>query len=65
MKVFVNTKEIEVLETATLPDALEKFCAIPPFAVMVNEEFVAKSQQENFVLSEHDKIEVLSAIQGG
>ena len=65
MKIYVNTQEIEVLDTSSLPEVLKEFGAIPPFAVMVNEEFVPKSRQENFCLSAGDKIEVLTAIQGG
>ncbi|WP_130537314.1 sulfur carrier protein ThiS [Thiomicrorhabdus indica] len=65
MKVLVNMQQIEVSEAGLLAQALHLFGATPPFAVMVNEEFIPKSQQEGFVLKEGDKVEVLGAIQGG
>lgn len=65
MKVIVNTQEIEISESATLHQALKRFEAQPPFAVMVNGDFIPKSQYETHQLKENDQVEVLAAIQGG
>jgi sulfur carrier protein len=65
LKVFINNSGYEIAEGGTLKQALLDFEAKPPYAILMNDLFVPQSEHAFFVLTTHDKIEVISAIQGG
>lgn len=65
MIIYINTQAFEVDEAVTLKHALTEFGALPPYAILLNEDFLPKSEHETRLLLEGDKVEVISAIQGG
>ena len=65
MIVFINNESYEVVEGNTLLQALLKFGAKSPYAILVNDTFLPQSEHEHFILTPNDRIEVISAIQGG
>ena len=65
MKITLNQNATELPASATVADALAQMQAKPPFAVAVNTVFVPKSQYASHVLSEGDKVEVISPVTGG
>ncbi|QKI89264.1 sulfur carrier protein ThiS [Thiomicrorhabdus xiamenensis] len=65
MKIEINGHELVLEEGQTLQSALSLFGARMPYAVMLNEEFVPNSEHEQRILHGGDKVEVVSAIQGG
>jgi sulfur carrier protein len=65
MKVFINKKEYELAAHATVADAVAAIEARPPFAAAVNTQFVPKTQYTQHLLSEGDRIEIISPVTGG
>lgn len=65
MNIYINEQLMAVDVECPLLKALEIFGAQPPFAVLYNGDFLPKSQHDSLVLIENDRIEVVSAIQGG
>ena len=65
MIIFINNWSHEIVKGSTLKQALLVFGAEPPYAILVNEVFLPQSEYEHFVLTPNDRIEVISAIQGG
>ena len=65
MNVLINQEPRELLEGATLADAL--LVSEPPavFAVAVNLQFVPRSRYAQQVLTEGDRIEIIAPITGG
>jgi len=50
---------------STVEQALTEFNAKPPYAVLLNGQFLPNSLYPKTYLESGDKIEVISAIQGG
>lgn len=65
MKVFLNGAEHELAGVCTLAELVNKLAPIAPYALAVNEQFVAKQNAADVILASGDKIEILSPIQGG
>jgi len=65
MKVWINQREYELPEGATLADAVAALAAQPPFAAAVNTQFVPRSQYAAQPLREGDRIEIISPVTGG
>lgn len=65
MNIFVNGTKHTVPENSSLMDALEKFARQSPYVVMLNQEFIPKSQYAVWRLREADELEIIVAIQGG
>lgn len=65
MKITLNQQATDLQDKATVAEALAQMQAKPPFAVAVNTVFVPKTQYENRVLNEGDKMEVISPVTGG
>lgn len=65
-KTLLSVCESE-FQTNTLPlqQVLRELRPQEPFAIMLNQEFVPKSQYEAFNLYEGDALEIVGAIQGG
>lgn len=67
---IVNTEVNSETEQTTdngksLYKIVERFGAMPPFALAVNGQFVPKSQHAHYQINEHDVIDILSPVQGG
>ena len=65
MIVFINNHLYTLKPEASLKQALFEFGAETPYALLVNDVFVPKSEHEHYILTQNDRIEVISAIQGG
>jgi len=65
MNIYMNAQPFEVKKGDSVEQAVSAFGAIPPYAILLNENFLPKSEHENTLLAEDDKVEVISAIQGG
>ncbi len=65
MMVFINNEAYEVVESSTINNAVLVFGAKPPYAILVNDTFLPRSEYEHFILTTNDRVEVISAIQGG
>lgn len=65
MKITLNQQASDLQANATVADALAQMQAKPPFAVAVNTVFVPKTQYAAHMLSEGDKMEVISPVTGG
>jgi len=65
MNIYINQKAFSFNHDITLNDALEAFKATPPFAILINGEFLPQSEHDSVQLKESDKVDVIGAIQGG
>jgi len=65
MDIFINQQLFSFDSEVSLIEALEKFKAIPPFAILLNDEFLPQSEHKSTFLKDNDKIDVVGAIQGG
>jgi sulfur carrier protein len=65
IEVEINASRFQVAKDSTLEQALTEFNAKPPYAVLLNDQFLSNSLYPRTYLVEGDKIEVISAIQGG
>ncbi len=70
MKVFINGEERQLTTNSiTLKTLLKTYyphlLEAKGIAIAVNQEVVPKSRWENYRLKEKDKIEIVSAFQGG
>ena len=65
MMVFINNEAHEVVESSTINNAVLMFGAKPHYAILVNDKFLPRSEYEHFILTQNDRVEVISAIQGG
>jgi len=63
--IFINNETHEIAESSTINEAVLMFGAKPPYAILVNDSFLPLSEHERSVLTANDRIEVISAIQGG
>ncbi len=65
MMVFINNEAHEIAESSTINEAVLMFGAKPPYAILVNDTFLPLSEHEHFILTPNNRVEVISAIQGG
>ncbi|WP_214326531.1 sulfur carrier protein ThiS [Nonomuraea sediminis] len=66
MKVTINGAAHEVAEGTTVAQAVRNLTpATTGVAVAVNDEVVTRSSWETTALADQDRIEVLTAVQGG
>ena len=66
MKVNINNAEIELIDGATLAQALEKAGITPSWiAVAINETVVPKTEYATRQLAEGDSILIIKAFYGG
>ncbi len=63
--IFINDSHLTFDQETTLAEAVQKFEAKPPYVLLVNNQFVPASQHNQTRLSNNDRIEIISAIQGG
>lgn len=65
MHVLINRVRHDVLQGATLADALSLVNACTPFAAAINLAFVPKTRYDKTLLQEGDQIEIITPITGG
>ncbi len=65
IEIEINTRPFQVAKDSTVEQALTEFNAKPPYAVLLNEQFLSNSLYPRTYLVEGDTLEVISAIQGG
>ncbi len=65
IQVDVNTMPFQLAQASTVEQALTKFNAKPPYAVLLNGQFLPNSLYLKTHLADGDRLEVISAIQGG
>lgn len=65
MIIFINDTQTQVPSPSTLLEAVSAFGAQPPFALLLNQNFIPASEHETTSVQENDRIEIISAIQGG
>lgn len=64
-KIYINDTPTEVKSCMFLPDILKLFGAQQPYALLLNSSFLPSSKHDSIQLKPDDRIEVISAIQGG
>ena len=65
IQVDVNTMPFQLAQASTVEQALTEFNAKPPYAVLLNGQFLPNSFYPTTNLADGDRLEVISAIQGG
>jgi sulfur carrier protein len=65
MEIQINQTPFAVPDHATVADALLAFGAVPPFAVALNGEFVARTRHAGQSLAAGDRLEVVQPVTGG
>lgn len=65
MNIVINQQTFTFEKEVNLPTALELYKATPPFAVLLNDEFLPQSEHQTTWLKDDDHIVVVGAIQGG
>jgi len=65
MNIIVNQQIVLVENPINVLDVIEKGEFVPPYAVLLNDEFLPYSQYKNTLLKENDNIDIVTAIQGG
>lgn len=63
--IHINDQPMNIKTGSSLLDAVIAYGAVPPFALVLNQNFVPASEHDNTTLQNNDRIEVISAIQGG
>ena len=63
--ISVNGDTVETTKDITLDKLLKQLGYIEGFAVAINTTFVSISQYKQTIIKNGDKIDILSAIQGG
>jgi len=65
MNIIVNQDVMSFEGKVNITKVIEKGEFLPPYGVLLNDEFVPYSQHKETWLKENDKIDIVSAIQGG
>jgi len=65
MNIIVNQQTVFFEQEVNVSKVIEKGEFSPPYAVLLNDEFLPCSQYSNTWLNENDEIDVVMAIQGG
>ncbi|QCU90755.1 sulfur carrier protein ThiS [Thiomicrorhabdus sediminis] len=65
IQILINEQEFELAEQSSLADAAQAFGATMPFALLLNNKFIPASEHQTTAIDNHDRIEIISAIQGG
>ena len=64
-EIYINNVPCEIKSNMNLPEVLKLFGALQPYALLVNRTFIPSSKHNTLQLHPDDRIEVISAIQGG
>ena len=65
MNIIVNQQTVIFEQQVNVTKVIEKGDFLPPYAVLLNDEFLPYSQYQKTWLKENDKIDIVTAIQGG
>jgi len=65
MNIIVNQQKVIFEQQVNVLEVIEKGGFLPPYAVLLNDEFLPYSQYQKTWLKENDKIDIVTAIQGG
>ncbi len=65
IQITINADDFMLPSGSTVEQALVLFKAQPPYAVLLNGQFLPRSSYSQTLLAIGDTIEVVSAIQGG
>ena len=65
MNIFINQVPHDLLEGATLTDAVALLQVRPPFAAAVNLQFVPNTQYAQTQLQPDDRIDIIAPVTGG
>ncbi len=66
IEIFVNGKRYTVSGSVVLLDVLRRLeYKETQIAVAVNEEFVSRSQYQQWALADADRLDIVSAVEGG
>ena len=66
MKVLVNGSAEEIAAGTTVADVVDRWARSPSgVAVAVNEAVVTRAEWSGTTLAEGDRVEILTAVQGG
>lgn len=65
MNIKINEQEYTFEKKVTLTDVLKRYQMFQPYAILLNDEFIPKSEHAGTWLKENDKVDVVGAIQGG
>ncbi len=65
MNIIVNGENILIDESTTVTALIAIRQPQPPFAVAVNDQFVARESYEALYLQEADRVEIVSPMSGG
>jgi sulfur carrier protein len=65
MHVLVNNQVIEMGRETSLLVALAHYGAQAPYAILLNDRFLPHSAHAQTQLNANDRVDVISAIQGG
>jgi sulfur carrier protein len=66
MKVLVNGSTEEIAAGTTVADVVDRWARSPiGVAVAVNEAVVTRAEWTGTILAEGDRVEILTAVQGG
>lgn len=66
MQIIINGQNYQIADRVTLHDLVNELkCTDDKIAIAVNYKVVPRSSYLNFWLSENDKIEIVTAFQGG
>jgi sulfur carrier protein len=65
MKVFVNHLEQELVHAMHLTEFLDLLQPKKPFAISINDQFIAKDSYHLTLLNENDRIQIIVPVTGG
>ena len=65
MLIFINQQPHELAEGDTLAAAIGLLQPVPPFAVAVNQQFVANTRYALTALQDGDRIDLIAPVTGG
>lgn len=63
--IFINDANVTIDAQTTLAQAVAQIKAQLPYVLLVNNQIVPASLHTETMLNEHDRVDVISAIQGG
>lgn len=64
-QIFINDLPCQVTSDMSLEKVIATFGATEPYALVLNSDFIPQSQRTDITLKEGDRLDVVSAIQGG
>jgi len=63
--IWINDNPMSFESAGSLEKLLTEFGVVKPYAIVLNNQFIPASKHDAIKLCPNDRIEVISAIQGG